>query len=144
MSHAFPLEALLRLRQHKEDAEARALAALEAQRQQLEATLGRVRQQLQQWTDDRSREAGGLQSAMQQQSSYARLALLRDAEGELEKQQKLLAASISEQQGLFLAARRDRKMLAELKQRQLLAWKTAEQKKEQQQLEDLFLSRWKR
>ncbi len=144
MPHAFPLEAVLRLRKHKEDAEERALAALAAHRQQVETTLGRVRQQMRQWTEDHAREKGSAGTGATQQGSYARLAALRDAERQLEEQLADLRRRSLEQQSAYLAARRARETLTELKQNQQDSWNTAEQRREQRRLEDLFLGRWSR
>lgn len=144
MAHRFSLEAVLKLRQHREEAEERVLAALGAQRQQVEATLGRVREQMRQWTEDRARQTGVLENGAAQQASYARLLVLRDAEGQLERQLEDVRERASAQRLVYLHARSGREPLTELKQTQQAAAEAEARRQEQKRAEDLFLGRWGR
>jgi flagellar export protein FliJ len=144
MSEAFTLEAVLRLRQHKEDIEERALAELGTQRQQVQSMLDRVRQQKQLWTEDRSGEKGLAGTGATQQSTYARLALLHEAEKQLQEQQQDLQKRIYTRQAAYLAARHAREMLTELKRSQSESRRLLVERREQRRLEDLFLGRWSR
>ena len=141
MPYTFSLEAVLRLRQHKQDAEERALAVLGAHRQQVEATLGRVRDQMLQWTEHRARETGRAGTGAAQLESYARLALLREAEAQLTAQLQEVQRRCLERQAVLLAAQRAQETLSELKRGQHDGWKAVRQRREQRHLEDLFLGR---
>lgn len=144
MARAFTLETVLRLRQHKEEAEERALAALGNQRQRVEATLARVHQELRQWTEERVREVGSASTGTAQHSSFARLNALKNAQMQLEAQLKSLEEQRLEQQATYLSARSAREMLSELKRQQRNATCATEQRREQRQLEDLMLGRFPR
>ena len=122
----------------------RALATLGAQRQQAEATLLRVRQQMRQWTDERARMAGVLGNGATQLGSYARLQVLREAEQQIEAQLEELRRSVAERRAAYLEARRARETLTELKQTQQEASDAETAKREQRRLEDLVLGRWSR
>lgn len=142
MPHAFSLDALLQLRQHKEDAEERQLLSLATHRQQVEATLGRVRQQLLLWQEERQREIGSVGRGSTQQGTYARLGLLRHAEEQLMEQQRELQQRSRERQASYLAARRDREVLSNLKQSHREGLQRDLARQEQLRLEDLLLGRW--
>lgn len=144
MPEGFSLKTVLQIRQHREDTEERALAALSAQRHQTEATLLRVRQQMLYWTEERARGSGSLGSGALQQASYARLQSLREGERHLEKQLTNLCRQLAEQQGAYLEARRARETLTELKAAQDNALVAQTTKREQRRLEDLWLGRWTR
>jgi flagellar export protein FliJ len=144
MANRFPLGAVLRIRQHKEETEERALLALHLQRQQVETTLGRVREQLSLWDEDRQREVGSTTMAATRQSSYARLALLREAELQLLTQLRDLRERSAKQQESYLCARRNREVLTDLEQHQRQAWLKELDRREQHRVEDLFLGRWLR
>lgn len=142
MPGAFSLEAVLRLRQHTEEAEERTLLALTTHRQQVEATLGRVRQQKLLWAEDRRREVGCLAPGSTQQGVYARLALLHEAERQLQVQMADLQKRSAEQQAIYLAARSAREILSSLQTTQQNQAQQRQERREQRRLEDLLLGRW--
>lgn len=142
MAYIFSLQAVLHLRRHKEAAEERALAALASHRQQLEATLGRVHQQISQWTEDRTREAGFVGTGLTQHQSYARLAVLQDAEKQLQQQKIDIQQRYAEQQERYFAMRSARETLTELEKGQRTAWEQACSRLEQRRVDDLVLGRW--
>lgn len=142
MADAFSLAAVLRLRQHKEDMEERVLLSLAAHRQQVDTTLARVRRQLLLWAEDRNREVGHVGSGNMQQGSYAKLALLREAEQQLLQQLADLQKRSAEQQVVYLDARRAREVLSSLEEAQHTEHELAQDRREQRRLEDLLLGRW--
>ena len=142
MRNVFPLETVLRVRQHNEDTQARALAGLGIERQQLDSMLARVRKELQQWASDRHRDIGSVATGTVQHSMYARLSLLKSTEEQVLAQLASLEIRRLELQSRFLAARSGREMLTELKQQKQAMHALADQRREQRQLEDLLLGRW--
>lgn len=144
MANTFPLETVLRVRQYNEDAQARALARLGMERQQLEAMLVRVQTEVQQWGTDRTRDAGSVGTGTTQHSTYARLHLLRSTEKQLLEQLASVDVRLREQRSRFLAARSNREMLTELKRQDQITRESAMQRREQRQLEELLLGRWSR
>ena len=141
MPRRFPLAAVLAIRQQKEAAEERALLAINTQIQQVQAALGRVRQELTQSAALRAREIETVRNGAQLQSNYARHNVLADAQTELVGQIQALELRRLEQQTVYLAAKAGREMLTELRQEAQTAWEIDEQKRDQRRLDDLFTAR---
>ena len=137
----FSLQAVLTVRQQKEQAEERALAALSARMQPVRATLARVSEELTRHASMRRCENDTLRLAAEHQAAAARWRALREAEAELHKQLLALEQQRLEQQTRYLTARRDREMLTDLQQQQMVAWAAADAAQERKQTDDLFLSR---
>lgn len=145
MGRTFTLQAVLALRHRAEEAEERALAAISVEREHVRTMLERVRTELQQWTSDRLLEAGRAVQAAQRQAQYARLRALQEARGQLEEQLSQFEGRLRTQQQMYLAARRTRETLEELKEQQRLAFQAEERRREQKQADDLFiLKRYRR
>lgn len=144
MPESFSLDVVLRLRQHREDTEERALAALHTQCHQTEATLLRVRQEMLYWTEQCARASGSLGSGASQHASYARLQFLRETEQHLQQQLMDLRRQAAEHQCAFLEARHARETLTELRSAQQNALTAQAERREQRRIEDLWLGRWTR
>lgn len=141
MGHTFPLAAVLVSRQRKEEQEERALAALGAQRAQVQATLERVRHELGRETAMRAGEIGTARDGATHQVAYARHKLLWEAREQLQAQLETLALQQREQQGRYLVARADREMLTTLQRQGRSAWEAEGERREQRRLDDLFTAR---
>jgi flagellar export protein FliJ len=144
MPRPFSLEALLRIRQHREDAEEQALTSINTHRLRIEETLFRLQQELRHWTDDRIRDAGQSKTGAFQAMDYVRLNVLRDATVQLEGQLEDVVVRWKERQATYLAARSARETLSELKKAEKDASDLQQQRREQRRLEDLFLARFSR
>ncbi len=141
MAPPFSLAAVLALRQRREEAEERILAALGAQRQEVEKTLLRVAHELRLWNQARASDIGSVHSGAMQQASYARYEVLCVAQSQLQEQLRSLEAQRLLQQQVYLAARSGRKMLTELQTQQRDTWEADMQRREAQRLNDLFNAR---
>ena len=141
MPRTFPLAAVLSLRQQKEEAEERTLAARAAQVQQVRASLTRLEHELAQCAEVRAREVQTVLTGAHLQASYGRLNLLRDAQKELLEQMRVAEALRAEQQVRYLAAKGNREMLTELKETHQSAWDAEMQSREQKRIDDLFAAR---
>ena len=141
MPPPFTLAAVLALRQQKEEAEERALAALARQKEALQAALQRLRNEIAQTAASRAHEVQTVRSAAQHQAAYARFRLLCEAQAELQTQIAATEAQQHQQRALHLAARNAREMLSALKTNQAAAWEKEQQVREAKRLDDLFAAR---
>ncbi len=141
MPPPFSLAAVLALRQQKEEAEERALAAMAKQKEELQASLQRLADELTQAAATRAQEVHLVRSAAQHQAAYARYKLLYDAQAELHAQRHALEVRQREQRALHLAARTAREMLSALRSQQAAAWEKQQQVREGKRLDDLFAAR---
>lgn len=141
MPRTFTLAAVLALRQQKEEAEERALAAISAQVQQIRSALERVAQETTRHAQERAREVHSLLAAAHHQASHAQLLLLRRAQAEWNEQLDAAERLRHEQQARYVEARSQREMLSELQQQQRAAWEDELSDREQKRLDDQFASR---
>ncbi len=141
MPHTFTLAAVLAVRQQKEEAEERALAAIALQVQQIQLALDRLEREITQHAEVRAREVHTLLPAAHHQASHARFTMLRAAQGELRDQMEAAETLRKEQQARYRVARSNREMLTELDQQQRAAWETELKTREQKQLDDIFSAR---
>ena len=138
MPRTFSLAAVLALRQQKEEAEERALTAVTLQMGQVQATLRRLQQEIDQINEARAREVNSVDSGAQTRANYAKCQVLREAEQELREQLKALESDRQEQQARYLRARCDREALVELRDQREEAWQAEVRTREQKILDDLF------
>ena len=141
MPRVFALAAVLSVRQQKEVAEERELAARNAELQQVRSALARLEQELALWAETRAGEVNALFPAAHHQASYAQARLLREAEADLREQLRSAEAMRAEQLSRYMEARRDREMLTDLQQKHESAWNTQLQSREQRRIDDLFAAR---
>ena len=141
MPRTFSLAAVLAFRQQKEEAEERALAAIAYQVGQVQATLRRLQQEIDQTNEARAREKDRVHTGAQTHANYAKCKVLREAEQELREQLKALEERRREQQARYLGVRSGRETLSELKEQQGKDWDTEVQTREQKSLNDLFNAR---
>lgn len=141
MPRSFALASVLALRQQKEEAEERALASANAQVQQAMANLARVNHERAQSASARVGEVHAVRAAAHHHASYARDKFLHEAQAELRTQLTAAETRRDEQRRLYLAARTNREMLAELKQKQMSHWDTELRVREQKRTDDLFNAR---
>lgn len=137
----FTLSAVLRVRERKQEQEERTLADLGMQRRNLTETLRRVDEQLAQWTGKREQEIGSVCNAATQQASYAYYKALSEGRVQLLEQLRLLETRWQEQRRLYLAARSDRQMLAQLKEQQRIEWEIDCERRDTRVISDLFAAR---
>ncbi len=141
MPPPFPLAAVLALRQQKEEAEERALAAIAKQKEELQSSLQRLQHELAQTAAARAHEVHTVCSAAQHQAAYARYKLLCDVQAELNVQMHALEVRQREQRASHLAARNAREMLSALRSQQAAVWEKEQQVREGKRLDDLFAAR---
>lgn len=145
MAPVFTLQAVLTLRLRDEEAKERSLAAIATERQRIRSTRDRVRAELQHWTSERLQSTGDTALSAVQHASYARLKALQDAHQQLEAQLDETEARYRAQQTAYLAARRARETLEELKKQQHRIHEVAAKRRDQKMLDDLFTTRrWTR
>lgn len=141
MPRLFPLAAVLAIRQQKEDAEERALAAIAAEVQGMRAALAHVERELREHAAGRARDPQALHLGVHHQALEARSRALGHAKAQLSEQLQILEARRAEQQTRYLAARSAREMLTELRQAQRIAWEDEMAHREAKRVDDLFTAR---
>jgi len=138
MSFTFTLEAVLRSRKSIEEREQRKLEQIKQQLVQARSLLESLNTQLHDL-------AGSRESAMQQAVAAFQLHALEAARIALQRHQKEATAQLvrlhadwEKQLKLFAAARRDRKLVSEMRDRQREAYQTAQTRQQQKTIDDLF------
>ena len=141
MSFEFSLQGLLRLRESLEKEEEQKLAAAIGELKRLQTKLEKVREQLAS-TSER------LSNLLARGTTGADLHLLCFEKVLLERREKALAESVSsalkgvqDQQARFLEAKKKRKILGDLREKQLALFLLTERRKDQQVIDDTFLLR---
>lgn len=141
MPHTFPLAAVLAIRQQKEETEERALGIAAAQVLETRTAIAQLQTALRDHADTRAKEALATNFAVHHQAQQARWMGLCARLTQLHEQLNLLEAKRTEQQGRYLAARRVREMLTELRQQARAAWLAESESREQKHIDDLFTAR---
>jgi flagellar export protein FliJ len=139
MAFRFPLQALLRVRQSREERERRRLALLNAQ-------IGRLhqendilnRERLLAWTQIFHGLKAGMSGA-ELQFEMASMATRAYRQEELRKQIVKLQQERIVQERLFREAQKHRKILDSLRERKLRDYLQVRARQEQQQVDDLFM-----
>ena len=141
MGFKFSLAGLLRVRESFEKSEEQKLALAIGKLNRLKAMLGAVREEL-------TRAGDRLSHLLARGTTGAELHLLCFERIQLERRESALVESVSsagaevrDQQARLREAKRKRKVLDNLRQRQLTLFMLSEARKGQQRLDDAFLSR---
>ena len=144
MPRAFPLAALVRLREQKEAAAERALGLAEAALRLEALRLRELQQGLQSQQDSRAAEIGSLLSAAHHEARAEEWVALKAKQAAQEKVLLTVASQRNEAQNVYLLARRHRETVGELQN----DWQTSRaqnaDKQEQRRLDDLSGSRRQR
>jgi flagellar export protein FliJ len=144
MSFRFSLAAVLKYRKNLEQREYLALGRVHQEIAQVEAQLSRCQERLSEITNLRAAETARGIASVHLQDAYQRergFEMQRD-----ELQVKLQELKIKKLQCLkaYELARQKREILDELRNQQLQAYALDQSRREQRQVDDLFLSRLKR
>jgi len=141
MSFEFSLQGLLRVRESLEKEAEQKLAVAIGELRRLRTKLEKVREQLASTAERQS-------DLLARGTTGADLHLLCFERVLLERCEKALAESVScalkrvqDQQARFLEAKQKRKILDDLRERQLALFQLTERRKDQQRLDDAFLLR---
>lgn len=141
MTRHFPLQAVLAIREQKEAAEERTLAAIAGQIAQRRAALALLDQEIRSVQALRANPVLAVTLAAEHQAAFARIQALREARQQMQLQIEALERGRLEQQARYIATRNDREMLNELLQKQIRAWELVERRAEQKRVDDLFNAR---
>lgn len=141
MPRRFPLSAVLTVRQHKEDAEERALRTLAAGIAEVHAAVSRIDRELVNHRSARASEIAAVHSAAHHLAVQNRWRVLQDARASLLSELQQLEQKKREQMARYLLARSDREMLTELRTKQREAWHAEIEDRELKRVADLFAAR---
>jgi flagellar export protein FliJ len=141
MTFRFSLETILRLRRSLEHREEQLLAAMENRVQSVATEIAAIDAQLS--SRDRDREQG-LRSGVSGAQLHFELDCRRALEsrrGEIAAILRLLEQARDRQRSAFLESRQRRQALEHLRERALREFRTDEDRRQQRQLDDLYLMR---
>ena len=141
MAQRFPLQAVLKVRQQKEEAEERVLTAIHAELQALRAGLLRLEQQLVQVQQARDAELQQVLTAAHHQTLATYWTSLRQRREELLQGVHTVELRRAEQMRTYLNARGARELLTELRDDHTGAWERQREMRDRKRADDLFLSR---
>ncbi len=141
MARPFPLTPVLRLREQKEQAEERALVAINADLQQVRAALARVEQEMARFGAVRQEITREVITAAHHQMLALQWRSLQEAHAQLKVRLQSLEKSRAEQQQSFLLAKRQRETLSELRQQYKDRVEEKAEQSERKRIDDLFSSR---
>lgn len=141
MGRPFPLIAVLRLREQKEQAEERALLVISADLQQIRDALTRVEQEMKRFGDVRQQLTQGVIRAAQHQMLALQWRSLLEADAQLRSRLQSLETSRAAQQQCLLVARRNREMLSELSKQHHHRAEEEANRTERKRIDDFFSAR---
>ena len=142
MSFHFPLERLLRYCQAREHREENAFAALAHQAASLRAEIERWLDHERQLRDSFRRPAKAILPAITLQFAETRGELVREKVAAFRKQLAQLEERRELQRQQLLSARREREALSTLRARQQERYRREQNKREQQEIDEMFLIRY--
>ena len=141
MAFRFPLEAVFHFRQsmeHQQELRLRAANQLVARARHL---LEQLDQRIKEMRTRQSRELGAGTTAAELRFALQCEAALQQQRQQREQELKRLEALRDQQQKIFRQARRERETIESLRNRQLGEYQRERVRREQRQLDDLFLLR---
>ena len=141
MAFVFSLAAVLALRQQREQQEERALTAILHELAAGRDTIQRIEDELRRLHADYAQSGPQQLQAVSLHERYARIHVLEQGRDELLARLAEIDTRRNAQQQIYLAARRDRDLLDELKTRQRASFAVEASRREQKQMDDLFLAR---
>jgi flagellar export protein FliJ len=140
MAFKFPLATVLRVRLIREEREERLLQQILFQIQQTMAQIAAVDTELIRVNEHRSKHVFQPMTAHLLQGSYSEIAYLRQTRLHLEGQLAQMEELKLKQLAIYEAARRDRKMLTEMRERQRNDFLFEVAKDEQRSIDEYFSS----
>ena len=141
MARPFPLTPVLRLREQKEEAEERALIAINADLQQVRVALARVEGEMARFGAVRQEITRAVITAAHHQMLALQWRSLQEAHAQLRVRMQSLVKSRAEQQQSFIFAKRQRETLSELRQQYKDRIEKEAEQSERKRIDDLFSSR---
>lgn len=137
MAFSFRLEKVLELRRSREDEELRRLKALEGELYQYHTAFSAVTKKTLEIEDELRRLKQKGESLHTWGIYFRHLAHLRDELRELQAKIEDCRQRISQQREVVIEATKDRKVLENLRERQLAAYELEQRRKEQHILDDI-------
>ncbi len=141
MSFLFKLRTPLRVREIAEEKEERLLTQLLQKLAELQVELSTVQQQQADLVDSRDRHLRDRLSAAELQMYYSQASSLEQAEVEIKQRIAKCELARQEQTRAFQAAHQDREVLSELHVRAKEEFTQMQARRDQQAMEDAFISR---
>jgi len=138
MAFKFPLATVLRVRLIREQREERLLQQVLFQIRQTMAQMAAVDAELERVGVQRAEHVFQPMAAHQLHGSYSELGYLRQKRKELESALAQLEDAKDKQRASYEAARRDRKMLTEMRERQHSVFQFDADKREQRKVDEYF------
>ena len=135
------MAAVLTVREQTERTAERMLSAVNAELQQMRTAHTLLERELADLHAQRAGERNRVTLAAHIHALVGRHEALRAQQAKLRKGIKSLEARRTEQQALFLAARREREMVTQLREKHEKAWQDEQQRGENKRLDDLFSAR---
>lgn len=141
MSARDALHVVLSLRRHKEDMEERRLADILREKAKCDAELERVAVELEQITALRLRQIQHIQNGLYYQECDAAIRQLSQSRTDMLARIDELDRQRVQQMSVYVAARRDREVIEEVRDKREALREADRRAREQKRVEELFLAR---